>query len=116
LVLIAYDQNDPVVVGNETTYDIKVKNQGSGVANEVNISGQLGDQFAFIEGTGDSEVTNDGTSFNFAPIASLEPGQTVSWTISAKAENAGYARLNLDMNSTATKRSISEQEPTRVIE
>ncbi len=116
LVLIAYDQHDPVVVGDETSYDIKVKNQGSGVANDINISGKLGDQFTFVEGTGDSNVTGDGTSFNFEPIATLEPGETVSWTISAKAENAGYARLNLDMNSTATKRSITEQEPTRVID
>lgn len=116
LVLIAYDRNDPVAVGNETSYEIKVKNQGSGVANEINITGELGDQFSFVEGTGDSDVTGSGTSFNFGPISTLEPGDTVSWTISAKAENPGYARLNLDMNSTATKRSITEQEPTRVIE
>jgi uncharacterized repeat protein (TIGR01451 family) len=116
LVLIAYDQNDPVAVGNETSYDIKVKNQGTGVANEVSITGELGEQFTFVEGTGDSTVTGSGTSFNFEPISKLEPGETVSWTISAQAQNAGYARLNLDMNSTATKRSITEQEPTRVIE
>lgn len=115
LVLVAYDERDPVTVGENTVYDIKVKNQGTASADNIEITARLGDQFEFVEGSGDSEVQGDGTSVQFAAINELPPGETVSWTVRAKANEAGYARLNLELDSTATRRSITEQEPTRII-
>lgn len=116
LVLIAYDEVDPVVVGEETRYDIKVKNQGTAPADNIAISGTLGDQLEFVSGTGDSEVSGQGSSLTLAPVSQLMPGETAAWTVTAKAANAGYGRMDLNMESSATKRKVSEQEPTRVIQ
>lgn len=116
LVLSVVDEVDPVVVDGETVYDITVKNQGSAPADKIKIAGTLGDQFQFVNGEGESEISGDGSAFDFGAIENLEPGEAISWTVTAKANEAGYARLNLELQSTATKRVITAQEPTRVIE
>jgi len=116
LVLVAYDNRDPVAVGNETVYDIKVRNQGSAAADNIELEGKLGQQLTFVEGSGQTKVTGSGTSFQLAPVKKLEPGQSAAWTVTVKGESEGYGRLDLDMKSSATKRSVTEQEPTRVIQ
>lgn len=116
LVLIAFDEVDPVSVGEETRYNIKVKNQGTAPADNVAITGSLGDQLEFVSGSGDSNVSGQGSSLTLAPVSQLMPGESAAWTVTAKGTSAGYGRMDLNMKSTATKREISEQEPTRVIQ
>jgi len=116
LVLVAYDERDPVAVGNRTSYDIKVRNQGTAPADKVKLSGKLGDQLGFVEGNGRTKVTGSGTSFNLAPIEQLKPGETAAWNITVEGKNAGYSQLDLELTSSATKRTMTDQEPTRVIQ
>jgi len=115
LVLVAYDERDPIAVGNQTTYDIKVRNQGTAAADNIELSGTLGDRLTFVEGDGQTKVSGSGGSFELEPVTRLEPGQSAGWTVTVKGDSEGYGRLDLKMTSTATKRSITEQEPTRVI-
>jgi uncharacterized repeat protein (TIGR01451 family) len=116
LVLVAYDERDPIAVGNRTTYDIKVRNQGTAAAEQVALSGQLAEQLSFVEGDGRTQVKGNGKSFELAPVERLEPGESAGWTVTVEGENAGYGRLDLELTSTALPRAITEQEPTRVIE
>lgn len=116
LMLVAYDERDPIAVGNKTVYDIKVRNQGTAAADNVQLSGRLAEQLQFVEGSGQTKITGSGSSFQLEPVKTLEPGQSAAWTVTVKAESEGYGRLDLDMKSSATKGSITEQEPTRVIQ
>jgi uncharacterized repeat protein (TIGR01451 family) len=116
LVLVAFDENDPVAVGEETRYQIKVTNQGTAPAKDIQLNAELGEQFRFVEGVGTSEVSGDEGALEIAPLEQLAPGESAAWTIVAEAKSSGYARLNIDMESSATQRAVTEQEPTRVIE
>lgn len=115
LLLVAYDERDPISVGNQTTYQIKVGNQGSAAADTISLSGTLSDHLTFVEGDGQTKVTGSGNSFELEPLERLEPGQSAGWTITVKGESEGYGRLDVKMNSSATKRAIHAQEPTRII-
>jgi uncharacterized repeat protein (TIGR01451 family) len=116
LVLFAYDERDPVAVGERTTYDIKVRNQGTAAAEQLELSGQLAEQLSFVEGDGHTPVQGNGNSFELEPVARLEPGESAGWTVTVEGANPGYGRLDLELTSTAMPRAITEQEPTRVIE
>ena len=106
------DNNDPVQVGNATVYQIAVKNQGTAPDMNVRLQAQVPQGMQFVHGEGDTQVTMQNGTINFAPIAQLDPGQVVTWKIQLQAQNPGTARFNVRMISEANQKPIVEQEPT----
>jgi uncharacterized repeat protein (TIGR01451 family) len=109
------DLVDPVTVGQQTVYEVRVKNQGSAESINVRIRAVLPDQMTFVSADGDSPVRANGTQLDFAPIERLAPGDVATWRVTALANAAGKTRLNLELTSDATRRPVTEQEPTTII-
>lgn len=109
------DLVDPVAVGEETVYEIRVKNQGTAESLNVGILALLPDEMTFIAGTGDSSITAEGQQVMFEPIESLAPGDIATWRLRARADTPGRTRLRLEMTSGASRRPIIEQESTTII-
>ncbi|MCO6429408.1 MAG: DUF11 domain-containing protein [Deltaproteobacteria bacterium] len=107
------DKTDPVQIGSNTVYEIRVKNQGTAEDTGINLSAQLPPTFEFVDGSGDSNVRMRGDQLTFSRIDSLAPGDVASWQVEAKAIEAGKGRLELQLESDATKRPVIEMEPTR---
>jgi uncharacterized repeat protein (TIGR01451 family) len=106
------DKVDPVPVGEATTYEIAVKNQGTEKDTNLQLSATLPDSMEFVRGDGETKVTADGKNISFGQLKEIAPGDVVSWTIQAKATKADKARLKVEMKSDATDEPITEQEPT----
>jgi uncharacterized repeat protein (TIGR01451 family) len=106
------DLKDPVQVGENTTYEIRVKNQGSAEDLNVQVQGQLPSSMQFVDARGDTSVQNQGQQLQFGKIDQLAPGDMVSWYIQAKANEAGKADFMVEMTSDANQRPVTEQEPT----
>ena len=106
------DLKDPVQVGENTTYEIRVKNQGSAEDLNVQVEGELPPSMAFVDARGDTDVKSQGQQLQFGKIDKLAPGEIVSWYIQAKANEAGKVNFKLQVNSDASQRQVSEQEPT----
>ena len=106
------DLQDPVQVGENTTYEIRVKNQGSAEDVNVQIQGELPPSMQFVDARGDTDVKSQGQKVQFGKIDKLAPGEIASWYIQAKANEAGEVRFKLQLTSDASKRTVSEQEPT----
>lgn len=109
------DLVDPVAVGQQTVYEVRVKNQGSAESINVRVRAMLPDQMSFVSADGDSPVRANGAQLEFAPIDRLAPGDVATWRVTALAEAPGKTRLRLELTSDATRSAIIEQEPTTLI-
>ena len=114
LLLEAVDVKDPVRVGNNVVYNIKVTNQGTAPDSDIRVKAVLPDSEQFVSGGGASEATADGQTITFAPIATLAPKQSVTWQVTAKAVKPDDARFRVEMTSKSLTKPGIKEEPTRL--
>lgn len=106
------DVKDPVQVGENTVYEIRVKNQGSADDRNIRLRAQVPEQLEVSKAGGQTEITINGRKLEFAPVERLAPGEIASWRVEAKAGSPGDVRFQIEMTSDAQARSVTEQEPT----
>lgn len=106
------DKVDPVPVGENTSYEIAVKNQGTQRDTNIQLRATLPDSMDFVRGDGETKVTANGKQIEFGQLKELAPGDIVSWTVQVKANKADRARLRVELESDATDEPIIEEEPT----
>lgn len=108
------DNKDPVRVGENTTYQILVRNQGFGAAENVRVSAQLPEGLAYVGAQGETEAQVQGQNVTFAPVRSLAPGAVATWWVEAKAQKPGSTQFRVELNSESLDRPAVELEPTRL--
>ena len=116
LLLEMVDNNDPVRIGDNTTYVITVKNQGTGIAKDVVITAELPQELEYISASGDSEVQSEGENEVKFQAVDLEPGDVAMWNVEAKANAPADIRMRVEMDSEYLARAVPEVEPTRLVE
>jgi hypothetical protein len=107
------DLEDPIAVGAQTTYDIKVVNQGSAAATRVQVVCTLEETQEFVSGTGPTPVSAQGQTVTMSPVAALDPGAEVSWRVVVKAVKAGDVRFHAALTGDQFAQPIEETEATR---
>ena len=110
------DSEDPVAVGDQFTYTIKVLNQSEGnTLHNMTIVGLVpGDQMVYVSADGATSFTVVGQEVRFGPVATLKPGDTVEFHIKVKATAAGSAVFNATMRWDEFGEPIVNQEGTTV--
>jgi uncharacterized repeat protein (TIGR01451 family) len=118
LVLEAVDLSDPVRVGENVVYRISVRNQGSGADHNIRITASLPaeEQFISVKGVTDGQNSraDNRDVVKFAPVATLAPGRTAEWEVTAKANQAGDVRFEVQLESDSLSKPANETEPTRL--
>ena len=114
LVLEAVDLADPVRVGDNVVYRISVTNQGSGADNNIRISAKLPAELQYVSARGTTEAIAEGPNVRFAPVATLPPGRSAQWELTARANKEGDVRFEVQLESESLSRPASENEPTRL--
>src|SRR5690606_14973337 len=79
------DKVDPVPVGENTVYEISVKNQGTERDTNIQLTATLPESMEFVRGDGETNVSAEGQTINFGQLQEIAPGDVVSWTIQIKA-------------------------------
>lgn len=108
------DVVDPIEVGSETQYRVKIVNQGTETATNVQI------QIDFPAGLRptrvDGPLTNSiaGQQISFQPIASLKPGDKVELLVTGQGQSEGDHRVTLKLQSAERSSTVSKEESTRV--
>lgn len=115
-LLEAIDSDDPVRVGETTTYRVRVANQGSQEALDVRLRAELPEGLEAVDAEGPTAVSVSGRTIAFSPLARLDPGDEETWTITARATAAGKHLFRVALTSAASDRPVSEQESTTVLE
>lgn len=105
----AIDTTDPVEVGGETTYRVRIVNEGNAADTNVTVTGSLPEGFTFVSAT--EGVTNDGQELSFPIKESLAPGEELYFEVVARAEEPGRVSFQLDVRSDNLANG-SETEPT----
>ena len=107
------DLEDPIEVGAETIYEIRVSNPGSKAASNVRVVGLAPSGLRIVGGKGGESHQIEGDRISFSPIASLAPKAEVAFQVRAVAETDGDLRLRVEISSDEVQPVVKE-EPTKV--
>jgi hypothetical protein len=112
LLLEVIDLNDPLEVGDATVYEVRVTNQGSGNATNIELAAEYEDM-SYVASKGETTIKNTGKNLSFGKF-SLAPKEVASWQIKLKASKTGDQRFKLGMDSDQLQRLVEESESTTV--
>lgn len=113
ILLEVVDLEDPVQVGDNVTYEIRVVNQGSAPLANIKLSCEVPEQQEFVSGEGATQVSASGRSIAMSTLPLLEPRNTVSWRVVVKAIAPGDVRFKTDLRSDEFAVPIQEFEATQ---
>lgn len=117
LLLEMTDTTDPIAVGQQTTYEIRVTNTGTLVANGIQITAILPPQLKELRVIGPDGTTAQpqGNRLVFPPFDGLIPGQGVGYTVIVEGVRPGDARFRIEMKSNLGPETVIEEESTTVV-
>ncbi|MEM7166604.1 MAG: hypothetical protein AAF581_14145 [Planctomycetota bacterium] len=112
ILLEVVDINDPVLVGDNETYEIRVTNQGTAPGTNIRITCELEDGMGYVNADGVTAAAPRGRQIVFSQLASLAPEAKASWRVVVKAERKGSVRFRVQMVSDQIDRPVDETEAT----
>jgi uncharacterized repeat protein (TIGR01451 family) len=108
------DTADPIEVGTETTYEVRVTNRGAKPDTNVRLTVELPAEMAPIGGEGPSRAAVEGQRVNFEPLARLAPKGEAVFRIGGRGLREGNAIVRAQLTSDDLKTPIKIEESTRV--
>lgn len=109
------DSSDPVAVGDEFTYTIRVLNQSeSNSVHNMTIVGLIPGEAVYLNADGPTPSTIGCNAVRFGTVAVLTPGETVEFHIKVKAIAAGSAVFNATMGWDEFGEPVVSQEGTAI--
>lgn len=108
------DLEDPIEIGGEIAYEVRVVNQGSKAATNIVVRAiaPAGLQMRSAKGPSPHEVR--GAEVVFAPLATLEPGADATYRIEARGATAGDQRLTVEVMTDDLQQPVRREESTQV--
>jgi uncharacterized membrane protein len=114
LMFEVVDTEDPIEVGGETAYEIRVTNQGSKSAADVQVVARMPAGIRAISAEGETGHTIEGERVEFAPLARLDPKAVVIYRISVQGLQSGDQRVRVQITTDEIQQPITKEESTRV--
>ena len=116
VLLEVVDVEDPVEVGDSTTYVITVTNQGSATSKNISITCVLENNMQYLSSTGATSGTVEGNIVRFVPLDLLARKSRATWKVNVTALSAGDVRFKVILQSDELERPVEESEATRIYE
>jgi uncharacterized repeat protein (TIGR01451 family) len=114
LALEVTPTEDPVEVGEETTYEVKVVNIGSKTETAVKLACTLPEQMEFTGADAPAAHRLEGRTVVFEPLPQLTPKTDVVYHVHVKALAAGDVRFKAQACSANLVEPLLETRPTRI--
>jgi len=108
------DVNDPIEVGGETTYEIRVVNQGSKAATNVVVTAVLPPELKPVAADGPTRNSVSHQRVVFQPLTRLAPKADTTYRIRAKGIAVGDLRIRVQLQSDEMRTPVTKEESTRV--
>ncbi len=110
------DVEDPVEVGGETLYEIRVVNQGSKASSNIRleVTLPLSMQLVKAEGPGDIRSNTVGNRISFDPLRRLSPKVDATYQVRVRCGEAGDQRIRVQLQTDDMKSPVTKEESTRV--
>ena len=113
VMLEVIDLEDPIEVGTNQTYEVRVLNQGSETLTNVKIVCQLEAAQQFDSGSGSTGVKADGGVITSEILPLLPPKETATWKLVVKTLKPGDVRFSTELNCDQFTVPIKEVEATQ---
>lgn len=108
------DSADPIEVGSDTTYQVRIVNQGTKAATNVRVAALLPAELEPVEGNGPSKGAVEGQRVQFEPLARLAPRGEAIYKIRVRGVKAGDPRIRVQVASDEIQSPVSKEESTKV--
>jgi uncharacterized repeat protein (TIGR01451 family) len=108
------DVKDPIEVGGETSYEIKVTNQGTKAATNVRLAAIVPRGLKAVSAEGPVRYRIEGPHVVFEPLKQLAAKGDTIYKIKVQAIGAGDQRIEIQVATDEIRDPISKQESTRV--
>jgi uncharacterized repeat protein (TIGR01451 family) len=108
------DVQDPIEVGADTIYEIRVVNNGTKTATNVVLTANLPAGLTPLEGEGPTAVTVSGQQVVTEPLAQLAAGGDAVYRVHARGVQAGDHVFGAQLVSDDSSTPVTKQESTRV--
>lgn len=105
---------DPIEVGGETGYEIRIVNQGTKAATNVQISAQLPVGLKLISAEGETQHKADQNRLVFEPLQQLAPKADTVYRLRVQGLQAGDQRVAVEVKTDDLQQPIRHEESTRV--
>jgi uncharacterized repeat protein (TIGR01451 family) len=108
------DTADPIRVGERTTYEVSVTNQGRVAIEDVDVVAIVPPEMTVVDVRGPTEARLDGNRLVLGPVA-MKAGATARWSVEVRADRPGTVRFRTEVDSAFLDRPVPDVEPTRII-
>jgi hypothetical protein len=108
------DVEDPIEVNGETTYEIRVVNQGSKAATDVQLEAEFMAQMRPLSAEGPVRHQIAGNTVRFEKLARLAPKADTTYRVRAKGLQAGDTRVSVRVLTSEMTSPVVKEESTRV--
>jgi uncharacterized repeat protein (TIGR01451 family) len=109
-----HDLEDPIEVGGETGYEIRVVNQGTKAAANVQVAVQLPAGLQLISAEAETQHTAQQGRIVFDPISELAPKADTLYRVRVKGVQPGDQRVLVEVNTDEVTQPIRREESTHV--
>lgn len=114
LAFSVQDVHDPIEVGSETTYEIRIVNNGNKVATNVQIAAEMPEQLIPISGEGPTKVIVEGQQVFMEALTRIAPRDEAVYRITARGIAAGDHVITVQLVSDEVPTPVQKQEGTKV--
>jgi uncharacterized repeat protein (TIGR01451 family) len=113
LVMELKDGDDPVEVGTETTFEIRVRNDGSKSAHKVAISLELPPDVDLVNVDGPTKHLFESGMLIFKPVSELAAGDSATFKVFIKGTASGTTKLRARLTSESIQKPLIVEEATQ---
>jgi uncharacterized repeat protein (TIGR01451 family) len=114
LVHTVKDLDEVIEVGSETTYEVRVMNQGTKAATNVRVAALMPAGMAAVNGEGPTRAGGDATQVIFEPLARLNPQEEVIYKVQVQGKQPGDHIVRVQVSSDEWQTPVTREESTRV--
>jgi uncharacterized repeat protein (TIGR01451 family) len=113
ILLEVVDNPDPIELGTNVTYTIRVTNQGSADDTNIRVEAIIPGEGEYVTASGPTNGQTDGQTVRFDALPLLAPKAVATYTITVKANAEGDVRFKVSMISENINSPVEETESTR---
>ena len=114
IVFQVVDEQDPIELGGETTYEIRVVNKGSKAATNVQLMALLPPGLEAIAAEGPARHAIEANRVIFEGLARLAPKADTTYRVRVQGRQPGDQRLSVQLLTDEMTTPVIKQESTRV--
>ena len=107
------DLDDPVEIGKEAVYEIRVMNQGTGACTNVQLVAAVAEGTEYKGSSGPTQVKSQGQHLIFEPIATLAAKGEAVYRVKIRGTTAGDLRFRVQLTCDQVRTPVVKEESTR---